>query len=159
MNKIDIHITVHEAAHAGELTPLYRALLHEAIRALPASYAPYSQFNVGAAVLLNTADMVCGSNQENAASPAGVCAECAALYNASTRYPQAAVVAVAVVSATGGKLNSAPVYPCGRCRQVLLEYEKRAGNPIAVIMGGSAKIHIVDSVKDLLPLNFELSTL
>ena len=111
---------------------------------------------VGAAVLLDNGEIIHGSNQENAAYPSGLCAERVALFYASSRYPNVAIKAIAINSTVNGKENHDPVYPCGDCRQVLLEWENRFGKPIKVIMGSASKTHVVHSIKDLLPLCFVL---
>jgi cytidine deaminase len=111
---------------------------------------------VGAAVLLENGEIICGSNQENAAYPSGLCAERVALFYANSRFPQVAVRAIAIHSAVNGKENPEPAYPCGSCRQVLLECENRFGKPMKVIMGSTQKIQIVHSITDLLPLSFNL---
>ncbi|MDR2448462.1 MAG: cytidine deaminase [Prevotellaceae bacterium] len=156
MKATKIEITVYEAGKSTELTPADSTLLHEAINATKNAYAPYSKFNVGAAVLLDNGEIIYGSNQENAAYPSGLCAERVALFYASSRYPNVAIKAIAINSTVNGKENHDPVYPCGDCRQVLLECENRFGRPIKVIMGSASKIHVVHSIKDLLPLSFVL---
>jgi len=156
MKKSTIEITVYEADNINELHADDARLLKEATVATRQSYAPYSNFNVGAAVLLENGEIIYGSNQENAAYPSGLCAERVALFYANSHHPNVAVKAIAVDSAVNGVENCDPVYPCGDCRQVLLECEHRFGKPIKVIMGGAKKIKMVMSVKDLLPLSFEL---
>ncbi|MDR3351315.1 MAG: cytidine deaminase [Prevotellaceae bacterium] len=157
MNIKKIEITVYEAADIRELSREDAALLAKAAEATGNAYAPYSQFHVGAAVLLENGEVICGSNQENAAYPSGLCAERVALFYATSRFPEAAVRAIAIHSSTGGQAGPEPVYPCGACRQVLLECESRSGRPLKVIMGGVQKIQIVNSASELLPLNFHLS--
>ena len=76
-----------------ELDPKDRALTEAAIEAQKTSYAPYSHFNVGAAVRLEDGTVVKGSNQENAASPAGLCAERTAMFAASAQHPGLAISA------------------------------------------------------------------
>ncbi len=151
-----ITIKVTEADSAKDLSPVDASLLQKAEEATRTAYAPYSKFHVGAAVLLENGEIICGANQENAAYPSGLCAERVALFYANARYPNVPVSAIAVSSTCGGQLNDEPVYPCGDCRQVLLEAEARFGKPIHVIMGGAKKIKTVDSLRDLLPLSFEL---
>lgn len=72
-----------------------RELLDAATDALKGSYAPYSNFNVGAAVRLSNDIMVKGSNQENSAYPSGLCAERTAMFSAASRYPGEQIVAIA----------------------------------------------------------------
>ncbi len=156
MKTTKIEITVYEAGSVNELPAGDAALLKEALAATKQSYAPYSKFNVGAAVLLDNGEIITGSNQENAAYPSGLCAERVALFYANSRFPNVAVKALAISSAVNGVEYDEPAYPCGNCRQVLLECEHRFGMPIKVIMGGAKTIKIVHSAKDLLPLSFEL---
>jgi len=70
-------------------------LLEKAKDALKGSYAPYSEFHVGAAALLENGKFVLGSNQENAAYPSGLCAERVALFHAQSNYPGVAVLSIA----------------------------------------------------------------
>ncbi len=156
MKEIKLEITVYEATGLSELEVADAALLQEATIATQQSYAPYSKFNVGAAVLLDNGEIIHGSNQENAAYPSGLCAERVALFYANSRFPNIPVKAIAINSAVNGKENDDPVFPCGDCRQVLLECENRFGKPVKVIMGGKKNIKIVRSIKDLLPLSFVL---
>jgi len=132
-----------------------RRLCEAAVSAAKRAYAPYSQFHVGAAVLLHNGTIVEGNNQENMAFPSGLCAERTALFYAQSQYPQLAVEAVAIAALSHGVQTTDPVYPCGACRQVMLESQKRAGKPVRVIMGGTQKIQIVEHIGDLLPLAFQ----
>lgn len=154
MKKETIEITVYCADSRADLPAADAALLQMATQAMRQAYAPYSRFHVGAAVLLENGETVCGNNQENAAYPSGLCAERVALFYASAKYPGVAVRAIAINSGANGEENAQPVYPCGSCRQALLEYEMRSGNPIRIIMGSARKTHVVNSVSDLLPLHF-----
>jgi cytidine deaminase len=158
MKEVTLQITVYEATGINELQDPDAALLKAAIIATKQSYAPYSKFNVGAAVLLENGEIIYGSNQENIAYPSGLCAERVALFYANSHFSNVAVKAIAVNSAVNGKDNDDPVFPCGDCRQVLLECENRFGKPIKVIMGGVKNIKIVNSVKDLLPLSFVMKS-
>ncbi len=159
MKATKLEITVYEADHIDELVIEDAALLRKAIEAAGQAYAPYSHFHVGTAVLLDNGEIVCGSNQENAASPSGLCAERVALFYANSHFPDVPVRAVAISSTVNGQENMEPVYPCGACRQVLLECETRYGKPIRVIMGGTKKIKILNRGHDLLPLSFDANNL
>lgn len=138
----------------SELPHPLGVLLEEAIRATESSYAPYSGFNVGAAVLMESGEIVTGSNQENSSYPSGLCAERVALFSAHHWFPDTPVVAIAIAGGTGGKITSEPVRPCGACVQVMVESQKRGGQQIKVIMGSSGKIQAVDSIEELLPYSF-----
>lgn len=137
-----------------------QALLKEAALALENAYAPYSNFRVGAALLLANGKTVSGSNQENAAFPAGICAEGTAFSAASSLYPNTPILKVAVTVKSSRRMIDSPVAPCGICRQRMLEYENRFNQPIAVIMvGEKGEVYKVESVKDLLPFSFSMNSL
>ncbi|MFA8449245.1 MAG: cytidine deaminase [Bacteroidales bacterium] len=156
MKEIKINITIEEYDTVEELTNQERLLIQKANEACKKAYAPYSEFSVGASVLLGNGEVICGNNQENAAYPSGLCAERVALFYASSLYPNMEVVALAVV-AKSSKVNfENPVSPCGACRQVMSEYELRQGKPFRILMqGNEGKIHAVESVDYLLPLQFK----
>lgn len=80
------------------------------------SYAPYSGVLVGAAALVDDGRIVCGCNVENASYGLGLCAECGLASNLAAT-GGGRLVAIATVAGDG-----APIAPCGRCRQVLLEF-------------------------------------
>lgn len=149
-------ITPYDVALDGELPPILRNLVEKAREATARSYAPYSCFKVGAAILLENGEVVEGSNQENAAFPSGTCAERTACYYAHSRFPDSAFVAIAVAArGTDGNFQKIPVAPCGACRQALLEYEKLAGHPVRVLLVGDPEIYILPSVSSLLPFAFK----
>ncbi len=118
------------------------------------SYAPYSKFNVGAAVLLSDGTIVTGSNQENAAYGESVCAERVALLYATANHHDKKPVAIAIAAYSNGTFTKNCVTPCGSCRQVLAEMEKRFNCKIEIIMYGIQQVSIADSVMDLLPMRF-----
>jgi len=154
MNVEEIRILVHEYKSIEELQEESRILVEHAREASKKAYAPYSQFRVGAAVLLQNGEIITGNNQENSAYPSGLCAERVALFYAGSRFPEVPVVKMAIAAFHKEKYLAQPVYPCGDCRQVMLEYEVRGHTPIQIILYGSEKIQIVKSAKDLLPLPF-----
>ncbi len=154
MQEKDINIQYKEYSSASELPAEYKLLMEKAAEATKSSYAPYSKFNVGAAVLMGNGEIVTGSNQENAASPSGLCAERVALFAAHHNYPSSPVKAIAIIGSQNGILTSTLTYPCAACLQVLLESQKRAGAPIAVIVGSAGKIQVMESVDALLPFSF-----
>lgn len=140
---------------AAELAAWQRDLLQRAFGAVAYSYAPYSRFRVGVAMLLSNGLIVLGSNQENASSPAGLCAERTALAVAVMTHPQASIVAIAIRAQSETEALTEPVAPCGICRQTLLEQEQRQGMDIKILMQGtSGPIVMVHSIKDLLPMYF-----
>ena len=143
----------------NELPAEYRQLVDIAKDNTQTAYAPYSQFQVGAAVLLENGKIVGGNNQENSASPTTLCAERVAMFYANSQFPDIAPKAIAIAAFTNGQFLENPVTPCGSCRQVLLETEERYEKPIEVILFGTGKVYIIKNVKQLLPLCFEKSSL
>lgn len=140
---------------ADDLSKEDKELLATAKKAVKSAYAPYSQFHVGAAVLLQNGKVVTGNNQENAAYPSGLCAERVALFYANAKYPNVGVKTIAVSVKTDHQIINEPVSPCGSCRQVIAEYENLFQSPIRIIMSGeTGKVIISDSIAGLLPFMF-----
>ncbi len=154
--KIVISVLVYSYS---ELPEQYKLLVDEAKRVTGDAYAPYSKFNVGAALLLENGEVVSGTNQENAAYPSGLCAERVTMFYANSRYPNVAPKALAIATFVDGDFLEEPITPCGACRQVLLESEVRYGVNIDVLLYGKKGIYKISSVKDLLPLSFDRSML
>lgn len=141
----------------AELTAAEKELLTAAKSATYRSYAPYSHFNVGAALQLSNGDIVTGNNQENCAYPSGLCAERTAVFYANSQYPDAAVQTLCIAArGTDGNFTATPVTPCGACRQVLCETERRQGTPMQIMLYGTDGIYFVQSAAALLPLTFTL---
>lgn len=153
-NKI---ITYQVLSHT-ELPAKYRELREQALAAAHQAYAPYSHFQVGAAVLLENGEIIIGNNQENAAYPSGLCAERVALFYASSRFPDIPVCALAVVAIKDNQIQPA-ISPCGACCQVLVETENRAGNKLTVLLCGSEENCLLTGVSSLLPFSFSPSSL
>jgi cytidine deaminase len=156
MTQFNLIIPVTEYTSTDELDEQFNDLVQAAYDACSTSYAPYSKFCVGAAVLLENGDIIKGSNQENVAYPSGLCAERVAVFYANSLYPDVPVIAIAITASVSGIPVKEPVYPCGSCRQSLLQSERRSRKNIHVLMVGSSKIQMVESIKDLLPLGFNL---
>lgn len=155
MSEKEIRITYTEYKSLDEMEEKDRALAKEAIAAMNNAYAPYSHFHVGAAVRMSNGEIVRGSNQENAAFPSGMCAERTAMFAAGARFPDKDMESIALAGGVHGKLASAPATPCGACRQVMAQYQTKAGKPMSVIMVGSSAIWKFDKVDDILPLIFD----
>jgi len=156
---VEIRINIEEYKSPDELSDEEQQLIERAIQTARDAYAPYSKFHVGASLLLDDGTFVDGNNQENAAYPDGLCAERVAMFAANALHPGSAVKIMAVAAIYQDKLLDQPVYPCGSCRQALLESENRFMQPIRILMYGKAGIHAVSSIKDLLPLSFDSSFL
>lgn len=142
-----------------ELSTEEKELVDAAKKATETSYAPYSNFRVGAAVRLKDSTIVCGSNQENAAFPSGICAERTALFYANANHPNQPVIEMAVAAFNNGSFLSAPIPPCGACRQVILGVEERYKQDIRVLLYGEDGIYVIHSAKALLPLQFMSDTM
>ncbi|HRQ51179.1 MAG TPA: cytidine deaminase [Agriterribacter sp.] len=141
---------------AASLPEADRQLLKTAKEVTEHAYAPCSQFFVGAAALLQNGKIITGTNQENASSPVGLCAERVLLSAAVSLYPgiPIQIIAVSYFNKKTGK-SEHPAAPCGICRQSLLEYELRQEQPIRLVLGGTAgKVFVINDVKALLPLYF-----
>src|SRR5258706_828602 len=150
MKKVQVISEFSEYVSAAELPVEEKELLTKAEAAAKTAYAPYSKFKVGAAVLLDNGEIVCGSNQENASYPLGLCAERVALVAASAQHPGIRITHIAVTSSSNN-----PTAPCGGCRQVMAEYESVHKNEMQILLKGAAgKIIAADGVKNLLPLMF-----
>jgi len=144
-----------EIAQFDELSETDRQLVKIAIDATQYSYAPYSQFHVGAALLLKNGQIIRGCNQENAAFPAGICAERSAIFAAGAQYPDQPITTLAIAARDGrGNLTEEPVSPCGTCRQVIIETETRFKHPVRIMLYGKRHIYITKSIKPLMPLSF-----
>ena len=137
------------------MNPQDRQLVEAAIEAQKGSYAPYSRFNVGAALRLEDGTIVKGANQENAAYPSGLCAERTAMFSASANYPGKAMVSLAIVGGFEGTVSDGPCSPCGACRQVMAEYQTLSGQAMSVILYGTKKSWKFDKVDDILPFIFD----
>jgi cytidine deaminase len=132
-----------------------RALIEAARDAAKNAYAPYSNFAVGAAVLLSDGSVVTGANFENASYGLSLCAETVALATVNAQGRFGDVVAIGVIGGRMGHADTAPVSPCGRCRQVINEAAQVGGRDIPVYCGGAAGDEIATyQLSELLPHAF-----
>lgn len=154
MQNKKLEINYLEYSGLEELEPKDRELCEAAEKALMGSYAPYSKFNVGAAVRLADGSIVTGANQENAAYPSGLCAERTAMFSAYANHPDTPMTAIAITAAQNGKLNEDITAPCGACRQVMAEYQKVSGRKWTILLYGKKKIIKLSQVDDILPFIF-----
>jgi cytidine deaminase len=130
-------------------------LLNKAKSIAENAYAPYSDFFVGAAALLNNGSIVTGTNQENASYPVGLCAERSLMATAATLFPKVAIKTMAISYHNKNGTSNRPISPCGMCRQYLSEYEQRLNQPIRLILAGlEGKVYIINTATQLLPLSF-----
>jgi len=137
-----------------ELSAEEQLTVEKAIEATKRSYAKYSHFCVGAAVLLNNGATVIGCNQENAAFGVTICAERTALFAAGAQFPDIPVKTIAIAARNANGLLSKPVTPCGSCRQAMIETEQRFGQQLRIILYGTECVYVVDGIKNLMPLSF-----
>lgn len=145
---------------AAALAVADKLLLDAARKATTTAFAPYSNFNVGAAALLNNGQTIIGSNQESASYPVGICAERTLLNSIGSQFKEASILSIAVSYQPVGKPSNEPLSPCGMCRQSLLDFEKRYQSPIRIILGGmEGEVLIFNSAIDLLPFGFTGSKL
>lgn len=116
------------------------------------AYAPYSEYEVGAALLFDDGAVVTGSNVENASYGLALCAETNAVSKAMNDGRRAGLVAVAVVGPLD-KGDGAPITPCGRCRQVLNEIAQLGGTDPEILCVGNDEVRRV-KLSELLPHAF-----
>ena len=129
-----------------------RELVEAAQKACDNAIATYSNFHVGAAARLQSGRIVTGSNVESEVYPAGLCAERTLLYHHQATTPGDKIVALAIAS----NPSIRECYPCGQCRQVLHDVEKRQELDYKVIMSGGGSASVVERAGDLLPFTFTL---
>lgn len=154
MKEFEIKTTVVSLAY-DELSEAEQHLVANAREAVKGSYAPFSNFHVGAAIALDNGQIARGANQENVAFPSGTCAERSACFWAGANYPEARFEMIAIYAVgTDGLPTQPPTAPCGACRQALLEYETLAGHDVTVLLAGRDEVYRLPSVKSLLPLSF-----
>ena len=134
-------------------------ILSHATTSLDLAYAPYSKFRVGAALRSDTGQIVIGANQENASYSLCICGERVALFSKAVQFPNESVVSLAI-RVSGSKPINRPAPPCGACLQVISEFELRQNGPIKILLQGDTdEVLYFDSVKDLLPVQFDGSFL
>lgn len=132
-------------------------LLESAMQATENAYSPYSEFQVGAAVLLEGGEIILGNNQENRAYPSGMCAERTALYYIGAIGKASQIRKIAIRATCKNAPVLRPVTPCGACRQVMVEYEEQAQREIVVLMmGETGNVLKITGIKAcLMPFSFD----
>ena len=143
-----------------ECTELEKKLIDAAKEATSNAYAPYSEFYVGAALLLENGQIITGNNQENAAYPSGLCAERTAVFYANAQYPNQKIEALAIAAFNNGDFTLDITSPCGSCRQVLLEVESRYNSDVKILMyNRKDEVYVAESMNSLMPLSFDKKSL
>ncbi|MET3027176.1 cytidine deaminase [Flavobacterium sp. UW10123] len=156
MKEINITASFTIFDNLNELPVEIQNLMNQAVEIRKKAYAPYSKFKVGAALLLDNGKIILGSNQENAAYPSGLCAERTAIFYAGSAYPEAKILKMAITAASDTNQTTAPIPPCGSCRQSIAEYEIKQDTPIEIyFMGEIGEVYKSSSLKNLLPLMFD----
>ncbi|MCL2362199.1 MAG: cytidine deaminase [Defluviitaleaceae bacterium] len=122
-------------------------LAAKAITAKALAYAPYSKFNVGAALLAEDGTVYTGCNIESAAFSPTCCAERTALVKAVSE----GVRVFKAIAVTGGRDGGDYCYPCGVCRQMLYEF---GGDNLQVIVAKSEEDFRIHPLSELLPYGF-----
>lgn len=145
-------ITYHHFDSLESLPKADKELVQAARKATQKAFAPYSDFRVGAAALLRSGEVVSAANCESEVYPSGLCAERVLLYNLQINHADDPIVAFAIASVPAER----ECYPCGSCRQTLLDAQKRQQSPIRIIMSSAESATIVDSAEELLPFSFKL---
>ena len=135
--------------------PIWVELCRQSQLAIEQANAHYSHYRVGSALLLDNGNIVIGSNQENAVYPLGLCAERVALFNAASLHRGQEIKLLAVATEKDLKAGEFPPFPCGSCRQVILEFQSRQNSPIPLlIVGSDNRTYQIESVTDILPFGF-----
>lgn len=135
-----------------ELTAADRQLVEAAFEATRQAYAPFSGFRVGAAARLHSGEIITAANCESEVFPSGLCAERSLLHFYATNYASDPIEVFAIASDPSER----ECYPCGACRQVILDAERRQQSPIRIIMAGGGTATTVESAESLLPFTFRL---
>jgi cytidine deaminase len=160
MAQKEIHLHYQSYAVESELPATAQKLLQFAKSALDLAHAPYSNFQVGAAIQLSNGQIIQGSNQENAAYPSGLCAERTAIFYAGSAFPEATIEGILVLARKKGETQLVPACPCGACRQAMLEYEERQNKTIPIFFKRSQNEWVgLDSISSLLPFKFDSTSL
>lgn len=130
-------------------TLLVKQLIHKAIEAMGHAYAPYSGFQVGAALLAGDGEIYQGCNIENAAFSPGNCAERTAFFKAVSCGVRE-FKAICIVGGKGGCLTELTA-PCGVCRQVMMEF---CSGDFRIILATDEEHYEIHTLGELLPLGF-----
>ena len=152
-----MEITIHFESFpdSASLNETDKKLVELAKNTSKEAYAVYSNFHVGAAVLLQNGEIILGNNQENIAYPSGLCAERTALFYIGANLSKQRILKMAVYGAGDLLSNNALVTPCGACRQVMAETIHRQGSGFELLLiGVDGRVIKFNNALDLLPLPF-----
>lgn len=155
MNKIEITVEYFEYQFE-ELSNEEQELIQQSKLAREKAYAPNSNFKVGAALKLDNGQFILGNNQENIASPSGLCAERVALFHYGSMNLTNEITAIAVCANNQTNDYYEIIKPCGGCLQVLVEYETKQTRAIDIYLySNDGRVWKTSGVKNLLPLMFK----
>ncbi len=156
----ELKISYSTISDRNSLEDIDKKLFNAALQAREKAYAPYSQFNVGCALLLENGEIIQGNNQENAAFPSGLCAERTAIFWTSANFPNVKIKKMFVIGSPSDGISKIAIPPCGSCRQSILEYESKQGENIEIYFSSvEGEIIKLNSIRDLLPFSFDASYL
>ncbi|SFI12370.1 cytidine deaminase [Halpernia frigidisoli] len=156
----EINIRFEAIENYASLNDLEKKLFDAAIDIRKIAYAPYSEFLVGCAILLENGEIYTGTNQENAAYPSGLCAERTTIFWTAANFPDQKIKKLFVIGAPKAATSSTPIPPCGACRQSILEYEAKQKDLIEIYFASlDGEIFKTKSIRDLLPFSFDSSFL
>ncbi len=129
------------------------SLVAAAVTAAEHAYAPYSNFHVGAALLLENGGIVTAANFENASYGMTLCAETVAIAKASSDGQLRQIVAIAVAGGPEGRIGGEAITPCGRCRQIIKEVADLTDRdlPVYCVHSGGYDTYLLS---ELLPHGF-----
>ena len=160
MKEIQIETKLSVFESFEELSQSEKEFMNQAVEIRKKAYAPYSKFQVGAAIVLDHVVVLQGSNQENAAYPSGLCAERVVIFYAGANYPNNKIMKLFISATPSDRDSENPIPPCGSCRQSIAEYEIKQDLPIEIyFMGAKGAVYKSDSLKNLLPFMFDKSNL
>lgn len=155
-----INISFESIESYDHLDEMGKTLFDKAMEVRKIAYAPYSNFTVGCAILLENGEIITGSNQENAAYPSGLCAERTTIFYTGANFPDVKIKKLFVIGAPREATSSTPIPPCGACRQSILEYEAKQNEGIEIYFASlGGEIYKTKSIRDLLPFSFDASFL
>ena len=154
MESREIRITYNEYQTREITDPRLSELISMAGKAADLAYAPFSGFHVGTAIELADGRIFTSNNQENKAYPSGLCAERVGLFFVQANHPDVPIRRMVLLAKHGNELTNEPVFPCGACRQVMVESSDRQAYPFEIWMAGKNRVIRVASPDHLLPLKF-----
>lgn len=156
MQSKDIRVRYDEFTGTEDLEPGIAELIDQALQSADKAYAPFSGFRVGVAIELEGGLVFTSNNQENKAYPSGLCAERVGLFYVQANYPDIPIRRMVLVAKQHGEMTIEPVFPCGACRQVMVESVERQNVPYEIWMAGQNRILRMETPDYLLPLKFLL---